>query len=139
MDFNVDKESYLSETKEKKTTEINVAFANAISLPHAFDIPNSDTSATVNVQGGRETLIDFQWLAEYYDDILVDNSLSAIDVDVQDAVSKDIIKIPLDDFKILIKDIRNYGIECELNKRTKLGLINQATSIDSLLDITWDS
>lgn len=136
---NLNHGSVLENVRSKKLTEINGKFNQSINNPREFTVDG----VTVNIMGGRETLQDLRWLGEYYTDkqleldVLSGSSATDIECLIEDAVSSEYVLFSLSAYNVLMKDIRDYGIDCEFNRKNKISQITSATSIDSLLEIVW--
>ena len=127
----VTKEQHLVNIKAEKNLELETHFKNLIMGGTTFEY---GTSATiVNVAGGKEAMDGLSGLLQYYSD----NDIN--ECKIRDAINKKVYSGTLTELATFVTEVRDWGMSSYLNNITKQDYVNACTTVEDVLDVTWDS
>lgn len=128
----VTKEQHLGNLKIEKNLELETYFNNMINSGRTFKYGDNRTH-DLYVVGGRATLFSLKAFLDYY------TRINATECIVRDPVTKTTHVDTLQNLIAMIDDVESWGMENYLKNISKQDYVNSCTTIDQVLDVTWDS
>ena len=88
---------------------------------------------SVRVLGGKQTLTDLRHLETYY------NRNNVATCYIKDPVNGGVVSGSFTDYQSLVNSVEDWGIGLFLKNATKQDYVNKCSTVEQVLDVTWDS
>lgn len=126
------KEQHLASIKTQKNLELETTFNNLVNSGLVVKY-GADRTEDIHVVGGRPTLFSLKAFLAYY------VRISSTACYIRDPITNTTHVDTIQNLEAMVNDVETWGMENYIKNIIKQDYVKQCTTIDQVLDVTWDS